>query len=121
MLGKRAFLLLQGLDLLGLGEDELSLRLVDLELLLVGPVRCLQLSLQGGVLVFHVIGGLGFLTEDLQLLPEVLDLRILVCEVVSLTRWLVCRVFLSQKLLFLELFRRFRSLLQGGLSHTWLM
>ena len=104
---------MQGLYLLGLGEDELSLGLVDLELLLISPVRCLQLSLQSGVLVFHVIGSLSFLSVDLQLLPKVLDLRILVREVVPLTRWLVCRVFLSLKLLFLELFRRFRTLLQG--------
>ena len=114
LLGERALLLLQRLDLLRLRQDQLSLRLVHLQLLLVGAVRGLQLGLQSGVLVLHIIRRFRPLPVNLKLLSQVLNFRILVRKVVPLTSRLISGIFLSPQLLILELLGGFRSRLERG-------
>lgn len=117
LLRKRALLLLQRLDLLRLGQNELSLRLVDLELLLVCLVRRLELFLQRRVLISQVVCSLRALPEHLKLLTQMLNLGVLIGESVPFTCELIGRVSLRLELLFLELTGSFRPSLQRRLSY----
>ena len=80
MLSQETFFLLERLDLVGLGQDEGCLLLVDAQLLLVGAVGGVQLGLQRLVLAAQVLPHRVLLLVDFQLSLQMLNLRVLVVK-----------------------------------------